>query len=81
MRQALYRCSLYWKRHLADESPQWWRILPYLKGLIGAVVGGLLFLVALHGYQDHRGYHQLVGMWNVYAARILALPAPAPPAP
>ncbi len=42
---------------------------PFTKGTAGAIVGGLLLLLALHVYTDHKALHQIVDMINANAAR------------
>lgn len=42
---------------------------PFVKGLVGAMVGGLMFLAGFHAYFDHRALHDLVNMVNATAAK------------
>lgn len=36
----------------------------FLKGLAGAVIGGILLYCALHVYWDHKDHHTLVNIVN-----------------
>lgn len=47
---------------------------PFFKGLLGAIVGGLIIYVALTLYQDHLALQQLVTFINAYGVKIQKLP-------
>lgn len=49
-------------------------LAPFAKGILGAVIGGLLLLGAIHIYSDHQAFHQVVGFINANGAKIAALP-------
>lgn len=49
------------------------KLAPFGKGLLGAVLGGILFLMGLHAYADHQALHQVIGFINANAAKIAAL--------
>lgn len=49
-------------------------LAPFGKGLLGAVVGGLLFLAGLHLYTDHKALHEVIGFLNANAGKIAAMP-------
>lgn len=58
----------------------WTTWAPYLKGMIGAVVGGLLLLAASHLWQDHQSLHVLISLVNQQLAQQQqARPTIAPP--
>ncbi len=46
----------------------------YVKGFVGAIIGGLLLFVALHLYLDHKALHDLVTYTNQTAPKINKLP-------
>ncbi len=46
---------------------------PALVGLIGAIVGGLIFEAALHVWSDHRDFHALDAFVKAHAAAIAGL--------
>lgn len=53
---------------------KWERFGPYVKGILGAVIGLFVVVFVVHTYQDHQALHQLVGFVNAYGTRIEALP-------
>jgi hypothetical protein len=55
--------------------------LPYLKGAIGSVVGGVLLLCILHLWQDHRALHVLIDLVNQQAAQQTPQRSSTPPPP
>lgn len=36
--------------------------LPLLYGFIGAVLGGVILIIAIHIYQDHQSLHAIINM-------------------
>jgi hypothetical protein len=55
-------------------------IAPYLKGFVGALVGGALLLLVAHLYQDHVIIHDIVRAIQQSNQRAAQPPAPTPPA-
>ena len=51
-------------------------LAPFGKGLLGVAVGGVLWLLALHAYTDHKALHEIVVFLNANAGKIAALPTP-----
>lgn len=51
-------------------------LAPFAKGLLGAILGGVLILLGVHFYTDHQAFHQVVGFINTHGAKIAALPDP-----
>ena len=49
-------------------------LAPFGKGLLGAVIGGLLFLLVIHVIIDHQQIHAMIKLWNDNQAKIDALP-------
>ena len=54
-----------------------WRTSAFVKGFVGALLGGVLLLAAVHLYTDHAALHVLVNLVNQSATH----PAPAVPTP
>ncbi len=50
------------------------RIPPFVKGLIGAILGTLLVVVLLHLYLDHVGLHEIQTYLLQNAGKISKLP-------
>lgn len=48
-------------------------LAPFGKGLLGAILGGVLLLVGLHVYADHQALHQVIVFLNANSAKIAAL--------
>ena len=51
-----------------------WRTSAFLKGLIGALLGGVVILVAVHLYADHVALHTMLTFLNTHAEKIVKLP-------
>ena len=48
--------------------------VPYLKGMVGAIVGGILLLLAIHAYTDHVALHQVIDFINTQGPKVVKLP-------
>mgnify|MGYP001559041419 CR=1 FL=1 len=47
---------------------------PFVKGIVGAILGGVVLILALHAYQDHQALHALAAFINQHAEKITKLP-------
>lgn len=52
----------------------WQRYRPFVFGIAGAVLGGVLLMVIMHLWADHTALHVIVNYLNQQSAKINKLP-------